>query len=51
MVRGVVSFYNIYARKNVYTVFYDKNANGLQQAYRMSIVGTVLPSISYRFKI
>jgi len=47
----VVSFYNVYGRKNVYTVFYDRNANGLQQAYRMSIVGTILPSISYRFKL
>jgi hypothetical protein len=46
-----ISFYNVYARKNVYTVYYDKNPNGLQSAYQMSIVGTVLPSISYRFKI
>jgi hypothetical protein len=46
-----LSFYNVYARRNVYTVFYAQNENGLQSAYRMSIVGTVLPSLSYRFKI
>ena len=45
------SVYNVYARKNVYTVFYQKNPNGLQQAYQMSIIGGALPSISYRFKI
>lgn len=45
------SLYNVYARKNVYTVFYKKNANGLQQAYQMSIIGVILPSVSYKFKI
>jgi hypothetical protein len=46
-----ISIYNVYARKNVYTVFYGKEKNGLLAPYRMSIVGTALPSISYRFKI
>ena len=46
----VLSLYNVYARKNVYTIFYRKNENGLQQAYQMSIVGTILPSLSYRFR-
>jgi len=46
-----VSLYNLYARKNVYSVFYAENENGLQAPYRMAIVGTVLPSVSYRFKL
>lgn len=46
-----ISVYNAYARKNVYTVFYAQNSNGLQSAYKMAIVGTVLPSVSYRFKL
>jgi hypothetical protein len=46
-----VSLYNLYARKNVYSIFYAKNEQGLQAPYRMSIVGTVLPSVSYRFKL
>jgi len=46
----VLSLYNVYSRKNVYTVFYKKNENGLQQAYQMSIIGTILPSLSYRFR-
>jgi hypothetical protein len=47
----VLSIYNVYGRKNVYSVFYQKNPNGIQQAYQMAIIGTVLPSISYRFRI
>jgi hypothetical protein len=46
-----LSVYNLYARKNAYSVFYQANESGLQQAYKMSVVGTALPSISYRFKI
>jgi hypothetical protein len=47
----VLSFYNVYARKNVYTVFYQKDENGLLKPYQMSLVGTIVPSLSYRFKI
>lgn len=45
-----LSFYNVYARKNVYTVFYAPNKEGIQSAYRMAIVGAVIPSLSYRIK-
>lgn len=45
-----LSIYNVYARRNAYSVFYATNSIGLQQAYKMSIVGTALPSLSYRFK-
>ncbi len=45
-----ISFYNVYARKNAYSVFYQKNENGLVQPYQISIIGTILPSISYHFK-
>lgn len=45
-----ISVYNVYARKNAYSVFYKKNENGLEQPYQISIIGTVLPSISYHFK-
>jgi hypothetical protein len=47
----IISFYNVYARKNVYSVFYKTDAYGLQSPFQLSIVGTILPSISYRFKI
>jgi hypothetical protein len=47
----IISFYNVYGRKNVYSVFYKNNQYGLPTPYQLSIIGTVLPSISYRFKI
>ncbi len=46
----ILSFYNVYSRANVFSVFYAKNANGLQTAYSMSIIGSIVPSISYQFK-
>lgn len=45
-----LSFYNVYARKNVYTVFYSPNTEGIQAAYKMAIIGAVIPSLSYRIK-
>jgi hypothetical protein len=47
----IISLYNVYARKNVYSVFYKTNEAGIQAPYQLSIIGTILPSISYRFKI
>ncbi|HZY79645.1 MAG TPA: TonB-dependent receptor, partial [Cyclobacteriaceae bacterium] len=46
----VFSLYNVYARKNVYTVFFRAGADGVPKPYQLSIIGTVLPSISYNFK-
>lgn len=43
----VISVYNVYARRNAYTVFFKDNDNGVPQPYQLSIVGTVFPSISY----
>jgi hypothetical protein len=45
-----LSFYNVYARKNPYTVFFKDNGDGYLRPYQLSIVGTVLPSLSYSFK-
>lgn len=47
----IISFYNVYARKNVYSVFYKTSSTGMQAPYELSIIGTILPSVSYRFKI
>jgi hypothetical protein len=45
----VFSLYNVYSRKNAYSVFYRPTATGQLRAYQLSIIGTVLPSISYNF--
>lgn len=46
----VISVYNVYARKNPYTVFFKSTNNGIPKPYQLSIIGTVLPSISYNIK-
>ncbi len=47
----IISFYNVYARRNVYSVFYKTNSEGVTTPYKLSIIGTILPSISYQFKL
>jgi ferric enterobactin receptor len=49
------SIYNLYARENAYSVFFrTKNDNVVQfynrvNAYKLSIFGTLIPSITYNF--
>lgn len=45
----VFSIYNAYARRNAFTVFFQ-NEDGEPQAIRYSIVGTIIPSVTYNFK-
>ena len=47
----VFSVYNVYGRKNPYTVFFKQNENEVLQPYQLSIIGTIFPSISYNLKI
>ncbi|MBX2946623.1 MAG: TonB-dependent receptor [Cyclobacteriaceae bacterium] len=44
------SVYNIYARRNPYTVFFKEVRPGIFRPYRLSIIGTALPSITYNLK-
>jgi hypothetical protein len=45
-----LSIYNVYGRKNQYSVFFKPTYNGkLPQAYQLSVLGSVLPSITYNF--
>jgi hypothetical protein len=45
------SIYNVYGRKNPYSVFFKPEFNGkVPQAYRLAVLGTIFPSISYNFK-
>lgn len=46
----VFSVYNVYGRKNPYTVFFRSLENGIPKPYQLSIIGTVFPSISYNIK-
>ncbi|WP_157972206.1 TonB-dependent receptor [Pleomorphovibrio marinus] len=51
--RGSWSFglYNVYARRNAYSVFFRQQENSTQtEAVRLSVLGSVLPSVTYNFK-
>lgn len=40
-----ISFYNLYARRNPYSIFF-RQFFGVPKSYRLSVLGTVIPSIS-----
>ncbi|MDN5203428.1 TonB-dependent receptor [Fulvivirgaceae bacterium BMA10] len=42
----VFSVYNVYGRKNPYSVFFNQNG----QAFRLAVLGSIFPSITYNFK-
>jgi hypothetical protein len=44
------SVYNVYGRKNAYSVFFKEAVPGILRPYRLAIIGTALPSISYSLK-
>jgi CarboxypepD_reg-like domain/TonB-dependent Receptor Plug Domain len=43
----VVSIYNVYARKNPYSIFFRSEYYVVAQAFRLSVIGTAIPSLSY----
>lgn len=48
----VFSLYNVYARRNTQAYFFSEDPNnpGQSQIERYSILGTVIPSVTYNFK-
>lgn len=53
----VFSIYNVYARRNAFSIFFNQNENRLPtgapvrtDAYRLSVIGSMIPSISYNFR-
>ena len=45
----VFSFYNVYARRNAYSAFFKTNEDGELKAYQLSVVGSIIPTVSYSF--
>lgn len=45
-----IAVYNLYARHNVYSVFYKHQNGSKVQPYKLSIIGAAIPSITYNFK-
>jgi hypothetical protein len=48
----VFSIYNLFGRENAYSVFYQRPANNyfIPKPYKLAILGTALPSLTYNFK-
>lgn len=46
----VVSCYNVYARKNAYSVFFQDDGTGFLRPYRLAVIGTAIPTVTYNFK-
>lgn len=42
------SLYNVYARKNPYSIYFQRNGNVLN-SYELSVLGTIIPSITLSF--
>jgi hypothetical protein len=48
----VFSVYNLFGRDNAYSVFYQRPANNffIPKPYKLSVLGSALPSLTYNFK-
>jgi hypothetical protein len=46
----IVSAYNVYARQNAYSVFFSQDRFGVLKPYQLSVIGTIIPTITYNFK-
>jgi hypothetical protein len=42
--------YNVYARQNVYSAFYRHTYGSKAAAYRLSVIGSAIPYLTYNFK-
>lgn len=47
----VLSVYNVYARQNAYSVYFKHEEGSPPQAYKLSILGTAFPSLTYNFEL
>ncbi|MBX7124649.1 MAG: TonB-dependent receptor [Cyclobacteriaceae bacterium] len=45
-----ISLYNVLGRKNAYSIFYQRTDTGtIPVAYKLSVLGSILPSVTYNF--
>lgn len=45
-----LSVYNLYSRKNAYSIFFKTTNGSSSDSYKLSIFGSAFPSITYNFK-
>jgi len=46
----IFSFLNVYGRRNAYSYFFASDLPGRINTYQLSILGTIVPSVTYSFK-
>jgi hypothetical protein len=46
----LISAYNVYARENAYSVFFQQDESGILKPYQLSVIGTIIPTVTYNFK-
>ena len=48
----VFSIYNLFGRDNAYSVFYQRPSSTylIPKAYKLSVLGAAMPSLTYNFK-
>ncbi|MFK7934148.1 MAG: carboxypeptidase-like regulatory domain-containing protein [Saprospiraceae bacterium] len=44
-----LSFYNLYAQRNPFSIYFRKDVNNIQQAFRLSVLGATFPALTYNF--
>ena len=44
------SLYNVYGRRNAFSVFFRKEDNQPAKPYRLSVLGSIFPSVTYTFE-
>ena len=44
------SVYNLYSRRNAFSVYYKRNPSQPLVAYKLAVLGTAIPSITYNFQ-
>lgn len=45
------SLYNVYARRNAFSVYFERADLSTTQAFRLSVLGTVFPALTYNFEL
>ena len=46
----VFSVYNVYGRRNAFSIFTRQTSNGVKEAVRLSVFGSFIPAVAYNFK-
>jgi len=46
----VFSIYNLYSRRNPFSIYFRQGENTSTEAVRLSVIGNFVPSVSYNFK-